>query len=635
MAHNEKTTAICDGGATWPMMTTMVHCDAGERRSTSISAAVVIICALIPTAAADAQAPRGGATGTSRGAPVLHEPLPAHARAARSDSVVRSGPASLADAIETATGRIDKPERPARKAPAAPLYGAPAADRAKVATDRQTKADGTLHYDAVFNPTVAPFKRDRVFDQVAADGGLMQSGAGLRPVTLRGAATRPGHELFWGHVTVEVKAGRRTPIPSIAPSSQLIQAEAYPARPLSFFRDNAGNFSVTSTRAGTFDLRFLVDAPSSYFAAPLGSGPAVDDPPMPSMPAAIAARMRKLWAAAQVAPGKTRKDNVERLTDYFRSFQPGVLDDGANSLLEELIISRKGVCRHRAHAFVAMAHSLGIPAHYVINDAHAFVEAWVVGAKGRGRWQRIDLGGGADTLRLHGADRKHLHDPLLSDPLPRPQQYADAMTQTIADGRLNDSSWAGARKVVGANGLVGRAGGSQPAKSGDGTRSPGARATAGATVTGPKGETDWLHKRAIQRAAMARNVAAVERPPSAADPSPNPSTNASKKEGPAAKLVTSIVLAPPHPEAYVGETLEVRGRLVVPGGGSPKGLPIDIWLVQPRDPTSGFKLGTAMTGKKGHFVGRLSIPVTAALGEFDLVAHFPGRGNLASAYSRR
>ena len=49
---------------------------------------------------------------------------------------------------------------------------------------------------------------------------------------------------------------------------------------------------------------------------------------------------------------------------------------------------RKGVCRHRAYAFLVTAQSLGIPTRLVENEAHAWVEV-----HDGTLWRRIDLGG--------------------------------------------------------------------------------------------------------------------------------------------------------------------------------------------------------------------------------------------------
>jgi transglutaminase-like putative cysteine protease len=625
--HNAKRQLDCAGGARCPTMLLMSRLIPHTAANKLVLATCCgLIGGLLAADSALARNPKTADGATRRGSPVLHEPLPALARSPRTDAVVR-GQGGRVDAIETAGGRIEKPEVPGKKAPQAPLYEAPRHDKAKVSSDAKTTAEGTLHYRAVFNPTVAPFKRDLSFDRVNDAGQLEQSGAGLRAIRPRGKADHTGHELFWGHVTVELVPSKRTPIPSVAPTAVLVHADSTPRRALSFFRDAAGNFSVTSKRKGTVSLRYLMAARSIYFAAPIGGGAVVDDPTVPALGTTIFRRMQRLWPALGVAPNQTRKVNVEKLVDYFRGFTPGVLaDNPGGDLLVDLIVARKGVCRHRSHAFVAVAHSLGIPAHYVINDAHAFVEVWLPGADGHGHWQRVDLGGGADTLRLHGADRKHLHDPLFRDPLPRPQAYDAGVTGVVADGRLNDSSWAGAGKVVGANALVGRGGGSSPARAQRAATQDGTQGTSTAKPGGGDGQRNgagWLRKRAQERTTIAKNVAAPARVPTKTAPRPG-----------SQRTLTRLRLTQAAPIAYIGETLRLRGNLTLAGGQPAAKMPIEVWLVAPRDPTKGKQLGSAVTAANGTFETSVAVPMSAQLGEHDVVVYFPGRGKLAPSYSQ-
>ena len=60
---------------------------------------------------------------------------------------------------------------------------------------------------------------------------------------------------------------------------------------------------------------------------------------------------------------------------YFRSFEPS--DDFPNDhgdIYLDLALSRKGVCRHRAFAFLVTALNIGVPTRFVANEAHAWVE---------------------------------------------------------------------------------------------------------------------------------------------------------------------------------------------------------------------------------------------------------------------
>src|SRR5262249_50796144 len=97
----------------------------------------------------------------------------------------------------------------------------------------------------------------------------------------------------------------------------------------------------------------------------------------------------------------------------------------------DLAYSKRGVCRHRAFAFVLTANAAGIPARYVTNEAHAFVEVRV---PDRG-WIRIDLGGAASELEVANASEKAIYRPRAPDPSPRPERYGESYTRLRGDVR--------------------------------------------------------------------------------------------------------------------------------------------------------------------------------------------------------
>src|SRR6185436_1402792 len=79
---------------------------------------------------------------------------------------------------------------------------------------------------------------------------------------------------------------------------------------------------------------------------------------------------------------------------------------GNDDIYLDLALSQKGVCRHRAFAFLVTALGLGIPARMVVNEAHAWVE--VLGER---NWQRIDLGGAAGSIEDATADARPAFRP--------------------------------------------------------------------------------------------------------------------------------------------------------------------------------------------------------------------------------
>ncbi|MCO4764408.1 MAG: hypothetical protein KC502_23050 [Myxococcales bacterium] len=558
--------------------------------------------------------------------PVLHERLPRSLVVGRTDQMVRTRPGKgLPDAISTANGQIDRPTKTGEPAPTylpAPPPGTTPPPRIKA--DAKTGKQGRLNYRVVFDPSVAPFKRDLVFDEVTAAGELKMSGLGLRPIRPRQDGSRPGFELFWGHITLQLAPNQKTPMPSVAVTSSLRSIAATPPVALTYWRDRAGNMWVSSKKKVTVDLRFVMDAPSRYFASPIADGAVNDDPWTPTLAKPLQAQMQALWPAIGVLRSATRKANLHALSRWFRGFVPGAGPQPGPSLLSGLVLGKTGVCRHRALGFTIMAHSLGIPTHYVMNDAHAFVEVWAPGSTGKGGWLRIDLGGGADELQLHSAKNKRLHQPLFADPLPKPPAYAN---QVSAGGGA--TSWAGAGAVKGkedmhpsARGLSnqpdGQPGPGQPGAAQPGTSQPGGSRTnpgqpkAGQPKTG-RDKKAWLRSRAM-------SLVAQRRPPGAQLAPSSTRKTATRLELKAAS------------QAWVGETLTIAGRLVGPLPAVANQL-IEVWLVRPRDPSKGRQIGTAMTQKSGRYQAKIAIPLDARLGVWDLVVRFAGNAKLGPSFS--
>jgi hypothetical protein len=97
------------------------------------------------------------------------------------------------------------------------------------------------------------------------------------------------------------------------------------------------------------DLRWLTDAPSTYFAAPLGDGPPpAVQPQATALDPGLQARMQELWPALGVRPDQPRSEQLRQLVLWFRSFEPGEPPPASSDPLRDLVVAQKGVCRHRA-----------------------------------------------------------------------------------------------------------------------------------------------------------------------------------------------------------------------------------------------------------------------------------------------
>jgi len=301
--------------------------------------------------------------------------------------------------------------------------------------DRITKLEGDVGYYSVFTPSIAPFKRVGALDGVVMTDGvpaLAVSQARLRNVPVEGpdvpAADRRIRDRFWGSVVLDFSEGRTVPLPSVSPESRILSIRTEPEIALSIQKDGADNFYAVAPPLPPEQVRvtFMMDAPRSYFGSELPDAPsdslASEVFPLPPEVSRDAAKFLEQLGLERGMPVSTALTELAR---YFRSFveskEPPA--DTGNIYLD-LARGRRGVCRHRAYGFVISAHALGIPARFVQNEAHAWVEVKV---PTRG-WLRLDLGGAAHGLVAHGVKDRPAYDAP-RDPWPRPPEYVDAERQ--------------------------------------------------------------------------------------------------------------------------------------------------------------------------------------------------------------
>jgi transglutaminase-like putative cysteine protease len=110
----------------------------------------------------------------------------------------------------------------------------------------------------------------------------------------------------------------------------------------------------------------------------------------------VAEDANKVALSIGVSHAQSPRENVRKLVAYFRGFTDSDAPRPASadrSIYLDLALSKKGVCRHRAYAFLVTALAIGLPTRMVMNEAHAWVEV-----NDGSLWRRIDLGGAGRTL---------------------------------------------------------------------------------------------------------------------------------------------------------------------------------------------------------------------------------------------
>ena len=269
----------------------------------------------------------------------------------------------------------------------------------KFTPDTDTRRPDALPYSDPFIPRTAPWKRLVAFDTVAADFSLGVHEPRLQPVpTHDRPRTGDSEEQFYGDLVVSLVANEPMRIPSVGPGARVVHARlGVGADDLDFeiLHDSADNWFVRSKSTGRARLVFELTIPRAVFGGPLGDVP--EDPRFrrwgSELPLAVQ-RDASVVAARIGVPKATPRETIDALVEYFRSFEESSEPlPPERSIYLALALSKKGVCRHRAYAFMVTATAVGIRTRVVMNEAHAWVEVF----DGH-LWKRIDLGGAGAIL---------------------------------------------------------------------------------------------------------------------------------------------------------------------------------------------------------------------------------------------
>ncbi len=301
--------------------------------------------------------------------------------------------------LETRSGKITAPDAGRPIGPKTPKYGSkPAFPGAAYLPDLDTKRPDTLPYDDPFRPSIAPFKRLVAFDAVEPDYRLVVRDPRAVTVDLAREADPTGAvDTFYADLAVDLVAGDRIRVPTPIAGSRIKRAYlSASSLAFHFERDGAENLFVVGAGSGPARLVMELAAPRDSFA---GATSAYDwhelrADLLPPLPANV--RAAADGVAKELGIDKTRRPSVaiRQLVDYFRGFKES--DDppaSSGDVYLDLVHSKKGVCRHRAFAFMVTALGLGIPTRFVGNEAHAWVEV-----HDGYLWRRIDLGGAGRVL---------------------------------------------------------------------------------------------------------------------------------------------------------------------------------------------------------------------------------------------
>ena len=359
---------------------------------------------------------------------LLHEFIPPDAKDDLEFKATTSD-GDLPAAIQTPSGPVPAPD--SRKPPPTDhVYSSSTVDDGPESTyepDRDTRKPNIERYDDPFSPATVPFKRLRAYDSVGPDYTLRVRSRALKPISI-GGTLNAGDETFYGDLSVDLVPDEPVRVPTVGPDARVLRAHVTPEAQIEIFRDGADNWFVRGKIRG----RVRIVEQLAIARATFGSAFADVDwgllaPHVEAPPAVHEAAFNEVARAIGISRAMRPSDVLTKMVDYHRSFEPS--DDpprGRGDIYLDLSLSKKGVCRHRAFAFLVTALYIGLPARMVVNEAHAWVEVFDAT-----RWHRIDLGGAAANLETNTDPQRPPHAPP-PDPYKWPANQdsgADAATR--------------------------------------------------------------------------------------------------------------------------------------------------------------------------------------------------------------
>jgi len=521
--------------------------------------------------------------------PVLHEFIPPD----DGEDValaLTTAEGDLPAAIETRSGVVRAPDTQRQPSPGERAYRESSTVPPVFRPDRDTRRPSVVHYDDPFSPSIAPYKRLRAFDLVGADYSLRVRDTSLVRVPLGGEA-RVGEDEFYADLTVDFESATTVLIPSVGPGARIVRQHTTPQVAMEIWRDGAENWYAKATPSprGRVHLVMQVAIAQTAFGKEFVMPTWAALPPAPPLPPAPARAFAKVAGQLGLSRAISPTEVVRKMVAYFRAFTPS--EDpprGNDDVYLDLALSQKGVCRHRAFAFLVTALGLGIPARMVVNEAHAWVEV-----QGDRFWQRIDLGGAAGAI-----------EERVSDARPPYQPPAESFEWPL-------SAETGSGHAAAARGR--QAGPASP-------RSEGPR-TAGTTTSGSDDVSVPFSSAPRSPPATSNRAASRERSADEARASPG-------DERPKPRLVVR------GDDVHVrrGEPIRVSGSVEVDGVGCGQ-LRVDVFL-RKVDADAKTSIGSLTTDVNGAFEGDVFLPLGFPVGDYDLNVGTPGDARCGPGTSR-
>ena len=484
-----------------------------------------------------------------------------------------------------------------------PPYGPRSPRSGHTKLDDMTSRVDSLNYYSAFSPSVFPYKRNVVQNRVVRTEGAgdyqMRTASGeMTRIPVSSGTAAEDEDTFWGTFLVRADEGRLHPIPSVAPTQRFLRLRTEPDVEAELYRDEADNYYVRIDSDGLIRINALVAAPRFYFDGSFRGEvewSAFRDVETPPFDEDIRPAAKRVVADIGLSPEMSPDVILDRLIYHFRDFETKELPERykKGDLYEAISKQQIGVCRHRSLAFVVTAQSLGIPARYVTNEAHAFVEVYWP----NGGWRRVDLGGAAQEISYNGDSDDALHDASGKDSFPKPPNYLEELRkmrgESDSEGRSREGdSEASSSDSAGRRSERKREGSSsEEIPEGDPSASSDEEAPM-AEAFGSDGETERVEDERTDRE----------------------------------KAATTLSLRTSSRTVFRGSNITVYGALREASGSPISEETIFVYFgrVGATETAQMKRIGKAKTDGTGRYHVKVTIPETTGIGRWSMIAVFPG-----------
>ncbi len=495
----------------------------------------------------------------------------------------------LPAAIDTPSGVVRAPDISRMPSQMEKAYGGsstPESVDASYRIDSDTTRPDVVSYDDPFTPAVTPFKRLYAYDAVSDSLELVVEDKSLSKLAM-GGVVQVTDDQFFADMTVDLEADVPVRVPSPGPMAKLLKARSQPEVRFEMLRDSADNWFIRAEQRARVRLVMQIAVPRDAFGGRYADVSFASlKPRLPSLPRSVRDDALDVARQVGITAGQTPRSVVQSLVSYFRGFAPSGERPkaGGAALYKELALSKKGVCRHRAYAFVITALAVGVPARMIRNEAHAWVEVW------DGQiWHRVDLGGAAGRMELEQDQSRPAHVPP-NDPYSWPEG-SESGTE-MADEARSSGQQPGGNGNGASGGETGDAGPGQSPSNPDGNASSGGAASPLSMLT--------------QDGGVPRD-----------DEDKRPTPDMSLKLG--------------QPDVRRGHALRVMGQ-VSSDSQSCGGVRVDVGLKS----SSGeiYLLQSIATDPEGRFDDSVMVPFHLSVGEYEVIVSTPGNERCGAALSR-